>query len=77
MAKQRRRDAAVITAAPEGSDLLADLAQLAENDPAAIGIVRKLVEVVKDARSTAGLLEEDEGSLSRDTSARGDRRALA
>ncbi len=52
MTKQRRRDAAIITAAPEGSELLADLARLAESDPAAIAIVRKLVEVVRDALST-------------------------
>ncbi len=54
MAKQHRRDAAIITAAPEGSELLADLAQLAETDPGAIAIVRKLLEVVKDARATGG-----------------------
>ncbi len=52
MAKQRRRDAAIITAAPEGSELLADLPRLAESDPAAIAIARQLVEVVREALST-------------------------
>ena len=50
MAKQRRRDSAVIANAPEGAELLEDLARMAASDPEGIAIVRRLVRVIEDAR---------------------------
>ncbi len=55
MAKQRRRDAAIISGAPEGEELLEALARMATEDPEAISIVRRLIRVLEDARKGARL----------------------
>ncbi len=56
MAKQRRRDAAVIAGAPEGEALLEDLARMASADPEGIPFVRRLLRIVEDARKGTAAL---------------------
>ena len=54
MAKQRRRDAAIIAGVPEGEALLADLARVAEKDPQAFFFLRKAVALIVEARAAVG-----------------------
>ncbi len=55
MAKQRRRDAAIISWAPEGEELLEDLARMATADPGGSSIARRLIRVIAHARKRARL----------------------